>query len=46
MFSLDEKGGKVKSEAGMDVKYDTATIKKHRNFYVRFIQFRRISCKA
>lgn len=34
MFSLDEKGGKVKSEAGMDVKYDTATIKKHRNFYV------------
>ena len=34
MFSLDEKGGKVKSEAGMDVKYETATIKKHRNFYV------------
>lgn len=33
-FSLDEKGGKVKSEAGMDVKYENATIEKHRNFYV------------
>lgn len=34
MFSLDEKGGKVKSEAGMDVKYETSTIEKYRNFYV------------
>lgn len=33
-FSLNEKGGKVKSEAGMDVKYENATIEKHRNFYV------------
>ena len=33
-FSLDEKGGKVKSEAGMDVKYETSTIEKYRNFYV------------
>lgn len=33
-FSLDEKGGKVKSEAGMDVKYENATIEKNRNFYV------------
>lgn len=34
MFSLDEKGGKVKSEAGMDVKYETAVPIKNRNFYV------------
>lgn len=34
-FSLDEKGGKVKSEAGMDVKFEaTASDKKIRNFYV------------
>lgn len=34
-FSLDEKGGKVKSEAGMDVKFETtASDKKNRNFYV------------
>lgn len=34
-FSLDEKGGKVKSEAGMDVKLETtASDKKIRNFYV------------
>ena len=34
-FSLDEKGGKVKSEAGMDVKFETtASNKKIRNFYV------------
>lgn len=34
-FSLDEKGGKVKSEAGMDVKFEaTALDKKIRNFYV------------
>lgn len=34
-FSLDEKGGKVKSEAGMDVKFEaTAFDKKIRNFYV------------
>ena len=37
MFSLDEKGGKVKSEAGMDVKYETSTIEKYRNFYVNDI---------
>lgn len=34
MFSLDEKGGKVKSEAGMDAKYESSFIEKHRNFYV------------
>ena len=34
-FSLDEKGGKVKSEAGMDVKFEaTISDKKIRNFYV------------
>ncbi len=34
-FSLDEKGGKVKSEAGMDVKFETTVSdKKIRNFYV------------
>ncbi len=34
-FSLDEKGGKVKSEAGMDVKFETtASDNKIRNFYV------------
>ena len=34
-FSLDEKGGKVKSEAGMDVKFETAVLEdKSRNFYV------------
>lgn len=34
-FSLDEKGGKVKSEAGMDVKFEATTSdKKIRNFYV------------
>lgn len=34
-FSFDEKGGKVKSEAGMDVKFETtASDKKIRNFYV------------
>lgn len=34
-FSLDEKGGKVKSEVGMDVKFETtASDKKIRNFYV------------
>ncbi len=25
-FSLDEKGGEIKSEAGMDVKLDTAAV--------------------
>lgn len=34
-FSLDEKGGKVKSEAGMDVKFEaTASDKRIKNFYV------------
>ena len=34
-FSLDEKGGKVKSEAGMDVKFETAVSEDNsRNFYV------------
>ena len=33
-FSLDEKGGKVKSEAGMDVIYESSSVEKHRNFYV------------
>lgn len=33
-FSLDEKGGKVKSEAGMDVIYETSSEEKYRNFYV------------
>ena len=34
-FSLDEKGGKVKSEAGMDVIFETAVLEdKSRNFYV------------
>lgn len=34
-FSLDETGGKVKSEAGMDVKFETTVSdKKIRNFYV------------
>lgn len=34
MFSLDEKGGKVKSEAGMDVKYEASSMVIRRNFYV------------
>ncbi len=34
MFSLDEKGGKVKSEAGMDVKYEASSMVTRRNFYV------------
>lgn len=34
MFSLDEKGGKVKSEAGMDVIYESSSVEKYRNFYV------------
>lgn len=33
-FSLDEKGGKVKSEAGMDVIYESSSVEKYRNFYV------------
>ena len=34
-FSLDEKGGKVKSEAGMDVKFETSVLEnKSRYFYV------------
>ena len=34
-FSLDEKGGKVKSEAGMDVKFETSILEnKSRYFYV------------
>ena len=33
-FSLDEKGGKVKSEAGMDVIYETSSEERYRNFYV------------
>ena len=34
-FSLDEKGGKVKSESGMDVKFETSVLEnKSRYFYV------------
>ena len=34
-FSLDEKGGKVKSEAGMDVKFETSVLEnKSRYFYI------------
>ena len=35
MFSLVEKGGIVKSEAGMDVKFETSVLEnKSRYFYV------------